>query len=254
MGFWDGLRSFCSNVVSTVGTVVSNAAKAVVRGVETAGEAISKWANNGKTKKIEKAKDISINSTCAETIDTHEALEEMKAIFEEHFVPIQNNAVDEIREELNKMVQSLYHDFPDIDLARLKYNQDEISRKISSLKDEIKSTISLSDKKCRAYLRMRPGADRQSAMGDYILSLCEKFKKNINSAAATLIAEETKNFITAITEWQAVQEKKIAEEQKNLTRAINNSGTQMRGKQDAIAEAQYRLGCSEIILAQIMQK
>ena len=46
----------------------------------------------------------------------------------------------------------------------------------------------------------------------------------------------------------------IAEEQKNLTRAINNSGTQMRGKQDAIAEAQYRLGCSEIILAQIMQK
>ena len=248
---WDILGGL-KRIGSAVVTAASSAVKGVVRGIEKACEAISNWAN-GKNK-IDEAKPVSEHSTPSEVIDTQEALDEMKAIFEEHFVPIQNNAVDEIRNKLNEMVQSISRDFPGIDLARLNYNQDKIYKEISSLKDEIKSTISLSDKKCRAYLRMRPGADRQSAMGDYILSLCEKFKKNINSAAATLIAEETKNFITAITEWQAVQEKKIAEEQKNLTRAINNSGTQMRGKQDAIAEAQYRLGCSEIILAQIMQK
>ena len=252
MGFWDSVCSFCSKAVSTVGTVVSNVTKGVVRGVEIAGRAISNWANGRK--KIDEAKPVSEHSTLSEVIDTQEALEEMRAVFEENFVPVQNNAVDKITQELKNMIQSLSRDFPGIDLARLNYNREKIHEKISSLKDEIKRTISTSNEDCCAYLEMRPGNSRKRAMNNYVQGLLTRFEKKINSVAATLIAEETKNFITAITEWQAVQEKKIAEEQKNLTRAINNSGTQMRGKQDAIAEAQYRLGCSEIILAQIMQK
>ena len=168
--------------------------------------------------------------------------------------PIQDKMLDALYNELDQLCQQIPKEFPGIDMGRLTYNRSKIRSDIEDIREEIDSKITKTNSACKGCLLIPPGEERTEMMRIFVEKLVKECQEKIRQTISEVLVRETQNYVSAIKEWENTQKMSLNEQKNNITRAIAQSDTQMRGKQDAIAEAQYRLGCSEIILAQIMQK
>jgi len=260
MGFWgnvfSGIKSATAAVVKGVSTVVSktvetarNVGKAIADGYsEMKASFKRKGAKISKTEAYDKDK-----ASTKEVINTVQELEELRKMFEQLFNSAQDRLVSGIFDTLNEQIKSLTEQFPGIDAARLSYNHDAVQSKVEKIKNQIRARISLSDHHCAALVESKPGEKKLEAYNEFIDSLYREFVDALTDQLDAIVEAELQNFYDAIDNYTQSQVTSINIQIKDTKNIIKNLGTSAKNNEVLIADAQYKKGCSEILLSKILR-
>lgn len=176
-----GLFSFIGNVVSGIGSVVSNIASAAVEGVKWVGEKIGGlFSSNERTATVTSRQESyqPATATAEQTRQVNHNLDEYKNDVSTRSEEIEDRIADDCEEMFDKLADSLNamnntEIAPGIvfkiDNRQLQRESRKLLRSIrGSIKREVMPNISIGNSKCLQILEMNAGSAKKNAMKKFI--------------------------------------------------------------------------------------